>query len=390
MAEDDLTPEAGDSTPENSTPVKKPAAKKVAAKKAVAKKVAPAKPVAKKVAAKKLAAKKIVAQAPAEPILTPLDKEETIPHQDEVAAHAVHTDINEGAWIMRHVPDHLKVYAQLMRLDRPIGIWLLLLPCYWGIAIGMGGLNGLFDHMQVIPLTIAFTIGAVLMRGAGCIINDLWDKDIDMEVERTRSRPLASGAIAPDKAMMLLGILLAVSAIILFTMNWTAIAIGIVGLVMSVLYPLMKRVTFWPQAFLGLTFNLGILIGCAAVVGHITAAAFTVYLGAVAWTIAYDTVYARQDIDDDLRIGMKSTPILFGENLFIMVAGFMIVAIGFFILGGITGKAFGTYYAVLALPILHAYLVMKQWQPDSGESCLATFKAQRDFGLLMLLAFLFS
>lgn len=361
MAEDDLTPDAGVSPPE-----KKPAAKKVAAKKTVAKKVAPA------------------------PASAPVETDaNAVPHQDEVAKHAVHTDINEGAWIMRHIPEQFKIYALLMRLDRPIGIWLLLLPCFWGLAIGMGGMGGVFTHLHVLPLIVAFTLGAVMMRGAGCIINDLWDKDIDLEVERTKNRPIASGAIEPDRVMIFLGLLVALSAIILFTMNWVAIAIGIVGLVMAVLYPLMKRVTFWPQAFLGLTFNLGILMGCAAISGQITAAAFTVYLGAVAWTIAYDTIYARQDIDDDLRIGMKSTPILFGDNLYVLVAGFMMVAIGFFVLGGITGKAYGAYYAVLALPILHAYLLIKQWQPDNAESCLATFKAQRDFALLMLLAFLF-
>ncbi len=375
MAEDDITP-ADEISPPKKSAAKKPAAKKVTAKKPVSAKATPGKP-----AAKKPAAKKVVAAKAAEP--------EHIPHQDEVAEHAVHTDINEGAWIMRHVPENFKNYALLMRLDRPIGIWLLLLPCFWGLAIGMGGLDGIFNHLEVVLYVIAFTIGAVLMRGAGCIINDLWDRDLDAQVERTKQRPIASGAIPPDKAIIFLGILLVLSAIILFSLNWAAIAIGIVGLVMSVLYPLMKRVTFWPQAFLGLTFNLGILIGCAAIAGHITAAAFTFYLGAIAWTIAYDTIYARQDIDDDLRIGVRSTPILFGENLYILVAGFMVTAIGFFILGGITGQAFGTFYAVLALPILHAYLVMKQWQPDSGESCLATFKAQRDFALLVLLALLF-
>ena len=337
-----------------------------------------------KIAAKKPAAKKTGSRKK-----NIIDLPDHVPHQDEVAEHAVHTDMQESAWIMRHVPDNLKAYALLMRLDRPIGLWLLLLPCFWGLAIGMDGMGGIFKHWDVMFLVIAFTLGAVLMRGAGCIINDLWDKDIDKEVERTRNRPLASGAVTPEQAMIFLGFLLAVSALILFTMNWVTIAIGIVGLVMSVMYPLMKRITFWPQAFLGMTFNLGILMGCSAVTGHVTSAAFIIYLGAVAWTIAYDTVYARQDVEDDMRIGMKSTPILFGENLYLCVAGFMIIAVGFIILGGISGHAFGTFYAVLALPILHAFLVLRQWQPESAQSCLATFKAQRDFGLLILLALLF-
>lgn len=290
---------------------------------------------------------------------------------------------------MAHIPDSLKPYALLMRLDRPIGIWLLLLPCFWGLAVGMGGLHGLADHFAVVPLFLAFTVGAVLMRGAGCIINDLWDQDIDPEVDRTKNRPLATGAITPQRAMIFTGFLLFVSAMILFSMNMATIALGIIALAMTVLYPLMKRMTFWPQAFLGLTFNMGVLMGCAALTGGISAAAFLVYLGAIAWTISYDTIYARQDIEDDLKLGMKSTAILFGDNLRMCVIGFMIIAMGFFIMAGVSANAFGTYYAILALPALHAFLLMRQWNENDAASCLATFKAQRDFALLVLLALLF-
>lgn len=310
------------------------------------------------------------------------------PHMHPAAESAI-SDIKIGAWIIQHLPESFRPYALLMRLDRPIGIWLLLIPCYWGLAAGMEGLHGFANHLIVLPLLIAFTIGAVLMRGAGCIINDLWDRDIDPEVARTATRPLASGAITPKQATIFMAALIGVSAIILFTMNMATIALGIVALALAVLYPMMKRVTFWPQAFLGLTFNMGILMGSTAVTGGVTPTAFLLYLGAVSWTIAYDTIYAKQDIEDDARLGLKSTALLFGDNIRLCVAGFMTVTVGFFAMAGIAAHAFGTYYAMLALPALHAFLTLRQWNENQGASCLATFKAQRDFALLVLLALLF-
>lgn len=308
---------------------------------------------------------------------------------DDVTAHGEKSDIRESAWIMGIIPENLKPYALLMRLDRPIGIWLLLLPCYFGLVAGMGGLEGLPTHLQIIPLFFAFTVGAVLMRGAGCIINDLWDQDIDPLVERTKMRPLASGQITRERAMIFAGLLIIISAMILFTLNWATIALGIVALALVVIYPFMKRITFWPQGFLGLTFNMGILMGSAAISGGITPPAFLIFLGSIAWTICYDTVYACQDIEDDERLGMKSTAILFGDNLRLCVIGFMVMALGFFAMAGVSAHSFGAYYAVLCLPALHAFLVLRGWNEKDTHSCLQTFKAQRDFGLLVLLALLF-
>lgn len=308
---------------------------------------------------------------------------------EDVTDHGDKSDMRESAWIMGIIPENLRPYALLMRLDRPIGIWLLLLPCYFGLLAGMGGIAGLPTHLNIIPLFFAFTAGAVLMRGAGCIINDLWDQDIDPLVERTRTRPLASGQITRERAMIFAAFLVILSAMILFTMNWATIALGILALALVIVYPFMKRITFWPQGILGLTFNMGILMGSAAISGGITPAAFLIFLGAIAWTICYDTIYACQDTEDDARLGLKSTALLFGDNLRLCVIGFMVVALGFFAMAGVSAHSFGAYYAVLALPALHAFLVLRAWDEKSASSCLKSFKAQRDFGLLVMLALLF-
>ncbi len=357
---------------------KKPAVKKTSASKTATK--ATKKPAPKKNVVKKQTVKDVDST-----------KTETI-EQSEQKEHAqlhAHTDIDVGAWAMKHIPDDFKNYALLMRLDRPIGIWLLLLPALWGVMIGMGGIGGIIHHIEAPFIIIAFIIGAILMRGAGCIINDLWDIDVDRQVERTKDRPLASGAISPQKAMVFLGFILVISAIIVFTMNLMTIALAILALAFAAIYPAMKRMTFWPQAFLGITFNLGVLMGASAISGGLSAAAFLAYLAAISWTIVYDTIYACQDIEDDDRIGVKSTAILFGENLHLCVNGFMIVSLCFLVLVGISANAYGTYYAMLALPMLHAFLALRQWHSTDPKNCLEIFKAQRDFGVLVLLALLF-
>ncbi len=373
-------------------PVKKVKAKKPAIKKASTAKAKPktatkqAKKPIKKTTAKPIIKKKTSARNTSKDIIVPTITEEPVTEKAQLHAH---TDIDMGAWVMTRVPEDWENYALLMRLDRPIGIWLLLLPALWGIVIGMGGIGGIINHVEAPFIVVAFIIGAILMRGAGCIINDLWDIEIDREVERTKDRPLASGTITPQQAMIFLGFIIAISALILFTMGWVTIAIGILALALAAIYPAMKRMTFWPQAFLGITFNLGVLMGCAAITGGLSAAAFLAYLAAISWTIVYDTIYACQDMEDDDRIGLKSTAILFGENLHLCVNGFMIVSLCFLVLAGIGANAYGTYYAVLALPMLHAFLALRQWDSKDAKSSLEIFKAQRDFGVLVLLALLF-
>ena len=218
----------------------------------------------------------------------------------------------------------MQPYALLMRLDRPIGWWLLLLPGWWAIVLASGGVMNM--NIKSWALMAAFLIGAVVMRGAGCVVNDIWDRDLDKMVERTRERPLASGAVSVKQAAAFLSLLLMIGAAILLSMNMLTIMLGLLSLPLIALYPAMKRITYWPQLFLGLTFNFGALMGWAAVTGELSAAPLFLYLGGIFWTIGYDTIYAHQDKEDDALAGIKSTALKFGNRSKLWVSGFYLGA----------------------------------------------------------------
>lgn len=297
-----------------------------------------------------------------------------------------HTDIKSGGWCDRLLPPSVRPYAYLMRLDRPIGWWLLLLPGWWAIALASGGIS----HMtpQSWSIALLFLIGAILMRGAGCIINDLWDRDIDRQVERTRSRPLASGQLSMRQALICLICTLALSFLILLQMNTLTIALGLCVCPLIILYPLMKRITYWPQLFLGITFNFGALMGWAAITGQITLTPILLYIGGIFWTLGYDTIYAHQDKDDDLLAGVKSTALKFGSSSPYWVGGFYTLAflcIGFASL--LAGHSL-LNAAGLILPLLHMIWQLWRWDYNSAPSSLQIFKSNRIFGLLVVLAFL--
>jgi 4-hydroxybenzoate polyprenyltransferase len=238
--------------------------------------------------------------------LRPLRNSGTTTDMTEKAAGF--TDIRSGGWIDRLAPVWLRPYLKLARLDRPIGTWLLLFPCWWGLALASKG-------WPDPELLIAFALGSVVMRGAGCTYNDMVDREFDARVERTRRRPLPSGAISLRAAAVFLALQLLAGLAILFTFNTITIALGIASLALVFTYPFMKRVTWWPQAFLGLTFNWGVLMGWSAVTGDISLPALLLYTGAIAWTIGYDTIYAHQDKEDDALIGLRSTALLFGPQV---------------------------------------------------------------------------
>ncbi len=272
-----------------------------------------------------------------------------------------------------------------MRLDRPIGIWLLLLPSLWGIALASGGLAQI--TAGTLYIIFLFTIGAVIMRGAGCVINDLWDRDIDKLVERTQTRPIASGQISVKHAVMFLAGLLLCGLAILLQFNLITIIMGFITIPLIISYPLMKRVTWWPQAFLGLTFNFGALMGWSAIAGGLGTPAILLYLGAILWTIGYDTIYAHQDKDDDALIGVKSTALKFKDNgkrwvsifylvSFILAAGAVFIGNNVSLLSGI---------ALIGLAVHFTGQIMT-WTPDNHESSLRVFKSNRNAGLLILLA----
>lgn len=286
-----------------------------------------------------------------------------------------HTDITTPEWF-EALPPKARPYALLMRLDRPIGTWLLLLPGWWALS-----LSGSTDLL----LYVLFSVGAIIMRGAGCVVNDLWDRDFDARVVRTQNRPLVTGAVSQKQAFVFLAGLLACGAAILFAMSGAAIALGILSLFFIVAYPLMKRITWWPQAFLGLTFNFGALMGWAASTGTLAPAALLLYAGGIAWTLGYDTIYAHQDRDDDALIGIRSTARLFGARSKQWIAGFYGLAlIGFaasFALAGI--GIIGL--SLLIVPVCHFAWQVWRWDMNTPTSSLRMFRANRDLGLWMWL-----
>lgn len=220
--------------------------------------------------------------------------------------------------LLKELAAATKPYAQLMRIDRPIGTYLLFWPCGWSIALSADA--GCWPDFTMLGL---FATGALIMRGAGCTINDMWDRDIDAKVERTRNRPLASGQITPFDAIVFLSAQLSLGLLVLVQLNWQSILLGASSLGLVVTYPLMKRVTYWPQLVLGMCFNWGALLGWCATQGSVNLdACLPLYLSGVCWTIVYDTIYAHQDKLDDLQIGVKSTALRFGENTKAWLTGF--------------------------------------------------------------------
>jgi 4-hydroxybenzoate polyprenyltransferase len=272
-----------------------------------------------------------------------------------------------------------------MRLDRPIGTWLLLFPCWWSLAMAPRAAGYGWGDLY---LAFLFAVGALVMRGAGCTVNDLWDRDIDAKVARTRTRPIASGAISVPRALAFLAVQLAIGLAVLVQFNWTTIWLGALSLLLVIPYPLMKRITWWPQAFLGLTFNWGALVGWTAATGEIAWPPAVLYAAAVCWTIGYDTIYAHQDKDDDVKIGVKSTALLFGRHSRAWIAGFYGAALAGMTAAGAAAGLHWIYLVGLTPAALHLARQVARWAPDDHADCLARFRSNRWFGALVLLAFL--
>ena len=270
------------------------------------------------------------------------------------------TDIRAGDWVDRLAPAALRPYLRLARLDRPIGTWLLLFPGWWAIAMAAPG----WPDWRLIAL---FAIGAVVMRGAGCTLNDIIDRDVDALVARTRTRPLPSGAVTLRQAAAFLVLQLAAGAAVLLCLDRLAVGLGLLVLVLVGTYPLMKRVTYWPQFFLGLNFNWGALLGWAAATGRLDGAALLLYAGGIAWTLGYDTIYAHQDKEDDVLIGVKSSALALGAR---------------------TRPWLFAFYAAAAA--LWAAALLLLWQAamveiDDPSDCLAKFRSNRWVGWILLL-----
>ena len=298
----------------------------------------------------------------------------------------IKSDINITGWIA-NLPTSWQPYAVLMRLDRPIGWWLLLLPGWWGIVLGANGAQGMF--LSDIRLMVIFFIGAVIMRGAGCIINDLWDRDLDKQVERTKLRPLASGQVSMVGAISFLAYLLFTAFIILLMTSGITILLGVLSLIFVAVYPLMKRITWWPQAFLGLTFNFGALMGWSAATHKLELEAWFLYAAGFFWTLGYDTIYAHQDKDDDEVVGIKSTALLFGDRSKFWVSLFYIMTIIFLSIAFIFADAGLVSFVLLIIPVIHLVRQISDWDIYDADNSLLIFKSNRNFGLLVLLAIVF-
>lgn len=292
-----------------------------------------------------------------------------------------HTDIAAGGWVAR-MPSGWTPYILLARLDRPIGIWLLFLPGLWGILLS-GQPAG-----ETLRLILLFAAGSLVMRAAGCVVNDLWDRDIDRRVARTAGRPLASGALRPLRALLFLVALLAVGLLILLQLNPLAQTLGVASLALVGLYPLAKRVTWWPQLVMGFTFGYGAPLGYVAGADRLTGAWAALYAAAVLWDLGFDTIYAHQDREDDALVGVKSTARLFGERTRPFLAG---CYAGTVLMLAIAGWAAGLslwFYPALLLPAVLFARQVATLDINDPALCLRLFKSNREAGLAVAAALL--
>ncbi|HYC98964.1 UbiA family prenyltransferase [Brevundimonas sp.] len=315
-------------------------------------------------------------------------------------------------WVDRHAPERLKPWLRLGRFDRPIGIWLLLLPGWQGIALALSQYRRTPDVYDA-WLFLGFAIGACLMRAAGCAFNDIVDRDIDAKVARTALRPIPSGRISVKQAWaFVIGCSLA-SLLILLTLNLIAVALGVASLALVAAYPFMKRITWWPQAWLGLTFNWGALMGFAAATsnfgwhatlwawsnpdvvgfhanwglpGHLAVAGLLLYFGGVFWTLGYDTIYALQDIEDDAMVGVRSSARRLGPNVRRGVGLFYLLTVGLTVLAGLTAGLGPLFYVALLPWAAHLFRQARDVRPDDPALALRLFRSNRDAGAILLVA----
>jgi len=288
-----------------------------------------------------------------------------------------------GNWVDGLAPPATRPYLRLARLDRPIGSWLLLMPCWWSAALAAVAAGYTLPDLWHVVL---FFIGAFAMRGAGCTWNDIVDRDLDGSVERTRSRPIPSGQVTVLQAAAFMVLQALIGLAVLLQFNRFTVLMGMLSLLTVVGYPFMKRFTHWPQIGLGLAFSWGALMGWPAVFGRMDAPALVLYAGSIAWVIAYDTIYAHQDAEDDALISIKSTALLFGENTRPMLAAFYGAAV---VLLGIAGWMAGgrlVFLIGLAAFAVHLAWQVRRFKVGDAALCLKLFKSNRDAGLILFAA----
>ena len=291
------------------------------------------------------------------------------------------TDIDRQHWSLRYLPPWARPYGRLARWDRPIGTWLLLLPCWWSLALGAAP-----QWDRLAGWLALFALGAVAMRGAGCTWNDIVDRKVDAQVERTRGRPLPSGEVTLRNALIWMVLQSLVGAAILFKLNKFAGGVALASLILVAIYPTMKRLTSWPQFVLGLAFNWGALVGYAAVTGTLSWATLALYAGGVAWTMVYDTIYAMQDQRDDAVIGVRSTARRFADAPRRWLTLFALLALAAWALAGHLAGLGLNYFAILLAIALHFAWQIAFLKPQDQADCLAKFKANAWIGVLLTAA----
>jgi len=282
--------------------------------------------------------------------------------------------------------EKFQIFVQLTRLNQPIGFLLLFWPCAWGLTLGYYFNSDTDLYLKYI---ILFFLGSVLMRSAGCIFNDIIDRDLDKKVQRTKERPIASGKISVPKASICAIVLCLVSLLILLQFNWLTIVLGMSSMTLAFAYPFMKRITYWPQLFLGLTFNWGIIMGWASITNSISIEPLVLYLSAIFWTLGYDTIYGLQDIRDDEIIGVKSTSIKFKNNVKVFVGTCYSLCVLCILILGLLMEIDKYLLALSTFFILSLIYQIKIFKTDNPKSCLLSFRTNNLTGLLIFL-FIFS
>lgn len=294
-------------------------------------------------------------------------------------------DAAPGNWVDTLAPAPARAYLRLARVDRPIGVWLLLWPCWWSTALAGLSAGQAAPNLWHLGL---FAVGALVMRAAGCTYNDLIDRDFDRRVERTRNRPIASGKVRPWQALVFMVALSLVGLLVLLQFNRFTIVLGVSSLGVVALYPFMKRVTYWPQSVLGLAFAWGALMGWAATFGQLDWPALALYAATVSWTVGYDTIYAHQDKDDDALLGLKSTALRFGPQSRQWLMLFYGLTTACLIAAGIGAGAGLIYFVGVAAGALHLAWQIATLDIEDPDNCLRRFRSNRDFGAIIFVALL--
>ena len=300
-------------------------------------------------------------------------------------SEGVVADAQRGNWVDRYFPEILKPFARLARYDRPIGFWLLFWPCAFSLAMVAMAIPSLGFNWWTLILMF---IGAIAMRGAGCTLNDIIDADLDAQVERTRSRPIPSGDLTRQQAALFLSAQLLVGFMIICQFNWLTMGLGVLSLVLVGIYPFMKRVTWWPQLFLGLAFSWGALVGWTSEADSLSLPPLLLYLGSILWVIGYDTIYALQDIEDDAMVGIKSTARLFGKQVRTLVGVFYTGAMLCWLFAGTAAGGGSIFVPLLLIPAVILTWQVATLEPSNPDNALVRFKANHWVGLALTVAFL--